>query len=117
MLVDIAEHRVAFQERRHCLVGARDLEARVDGVGEIPGVAEHVAGRHARGIRRGERRKKGMAVAQAHPLARERGHGRGGDIIDRAKAQAVGDKQHHIVRPRRRRLGEGGRHRTGQDCG
>ena len=115
MLVDIAEHRVALQKRRHRLVDAGDLEARVDRVGEVPGIAEHVAGRHDRSIRHGEGWKQRMAVAQTDALARERGHGGGGNVIDRTKAQAVGDEQHHIVRPRWRRLPQCGRRRACQD--
>ena len=57
-----------------------------------------------------------MAVAQAHALARDRRHGRRGGVVDHARAQAVGDEQHHIVRLRA--LREGGCPQGElQDCG
>ena len=115
MLVDVAEHRVVFQKRRERIAGARHLEAGVDRVGEVAGIAEHVAGRHARRVRRGEGRKQRVAVAQAHAFARDRRHGRRGRVVDHAKAQAVGNEQNDVVRLRRRRLGEsGGRERGRQ---
>jgi hypothetical protein len=115
MLVDVAEHHVVFQKRGERIAGARHLESSVDRVGEIAGVAEHVAGRQARGVRHGEGRKQRVAVAQAHPFAGDRRHGRRGRVVDHAGAQAVGDEQHDVVRLWC--LGESaGRERGRQQC-
>ena len=45
-----------------------------------------------------------MAVAQAHPLARESRHGGSGVVIHDAKAQSVSDEKNHVVLARSRRL-------------
>ena len=47
VLVDVAQDRVALQERRQAFAGARNFEAGVDGVGKVAGIAQHVPGRHA----------------------------------------------------------------------
>ncbi len=104
MLVDVTEDRIAFQERRQGLAGAGHLEAGIDRVGEIAGVAEHMPGRHDGRIRGSESRKQRMTVAQAHALAGNRRHGRSGAVVDRAETKPVGDVKNHIVRPRCRRL-------------
>ena len=47
MLVDVAEHDIVFQKRRRGAAGAGHRKAGIDGVGEIAGVTELMAGGHA----------------------------------------------------------------------
>jgi len=54
-----------------------------------------------------------MTVAQAHALPSYGRHCRGGVVVDHAKAQAIGDKQDNIVRPRRLHLCHGRRAEQG----
>ena len=50
--------------------------------------------------------KQCVAVAQAHPLARNGRHGRRGAVVHHAETQSVGHEQNDIVRWRRRCLRE-----------
>ena len=84
MLVDIAEHNVAFQERREAAAGARYLESRIDRVGKCAGVAQQVAGRHAGCIGHSKSWKQRMTVAQVHAVARDRRHSRSEMVVDHA---------------------------------
>ncbi len=107
MLIDVGEDWIALEKRRQAVAGARHFEAGIDGIGEIAGVAEHMPGGHRRRVRRGESRKQRVAVAQAYAVARDRSHGRGRGVVDHAGTQAVGDEQHHVMRPLGRRLRQG----------
>jgi hypothetical protein len=44
--VHLTEDCIIFEERRRAVGGAGDFETRVNRIGEITGVAQHVAGRH-----------------------------------------------------------------------
>ena len=57
MVVDVAEHRIVLQERRHRSMRGADWIAGIDGVAVDAGVAEIMAGRHPRGVRHGEGRE------------------------------------------------------------
>jgi hypothetical protein len=47
MLVDLPEHRIGFQERRHRAVRGLHRKAHIDGIAEVAGVAQIVAGRES----------------------------------------------------------------------
>ena len=57
VLVHLTENRIVFEERRLAMARAVNFETRVNRIGEIPGVAQHVAGRQPRGVRGGKGRK------------------------------------------------------------
>jgi hypothetical protein len=65
-------------------------ETRADGIGEIAGIAQHVAGRHGGRIGGGEDREQRMAIAEADPFTRNGRHGRCRAVIHYPKAQSVG---------------------------
>ena len=115
MLVHVAKHRVVFKEGRHAVARAGNGKASIDRIGEIAMVAGKMAGGEARGIGHGEGREDRMAVGEGHALAHQRGHGRGGLLIDDSGTQAVGDKQHDIMRPLLRGGGRGQGEHQDQD--
>jgi hypothetical protein len=57
MLIDVAQHRIVFDEGDDGVAGGRGGITGKDRVAEGPGIAQMVAGRHARRIGHGERRK------------------------------------------------------------
>jgi hypothetical protein len=115
--IDLAEDRVVLQERRHGAARGRHRERRIDGVAEIAGVAEKVAGRHRRCIGGGEGREYRMAVDEGDAFARQRRHVGRGRVVDGSRPQPVGDEDYDVMASG---LGSGGlgssglhRHRTG----
>ena len=115
MRIDLAEHRVVLEERRHRAAGSRHRPAGVDRVAEVAGVAEIVSGRHRRRVRGGEGREDRVAVGERHAFARQRRDVGRGLVVDRARPQAVGDEDHDVVRRGGRRGRRLGCRRTGQD--
>ena len=97
MLVDIAQHRIDFEERRDGAVGVRDGIAGVDRVAEVAGIAEVVAGRHRRGVGRGEGREQRVRVPEIDALVADLGHRRRGLRRHDPAAQAVRHEQDEIV--------------------
>jgi hypothetical protein len=57
MLIDIAEHGIAFEERGQAVTCPRHLETGVDYIAEIARVAEQMARRHAGRVSRRESRE------------------------------------------------------------
>ena len=98
VVVDVAQHRIVLEEGRAAAVGAGHREAGVDHVAEVAGVADMVAGRHARGVGRGEGREQRVRVGEAHAARHEGRHRGRGLVVHHAGAQAVGHEQHDIVR-------------------
>ncbi len=98
MRVDVAEHGVVFDERRHAARGMRGRKADIDRVGEHAGVAEEVAGRHARGIGHGEGREQRMRIGEIDALVAHRRHGGGALRRHREGAQAVRHEQDQVMR-------------------
>ena len=113
VLIDIAQHRIALQERGQAVARTWDLEAGVNVVAEIAGIAEQVPRRHAGCIRRGECREQRVGVGEPDAARQERGHRGRGSLIDHSGPQAVGDEQDNVAG-----AGLGGG-RSGQDphCG
>ena len=98
VIVDVAQDRVVLDEGRAAAAGARHRIAGIDGVAEHAGVAQVMAGRHARAVGHGEGREQRVRVGEAH-AARHQGVDCGrGLVVHHAGAQAVGHEQHDVVR-------------------
>src|SRR5664279_4381792 len=98
VLVDVEQHRVVLQERRHRAGGRADRIAGVDRVADVAGVAEIMAGRHGGGVGGGESGEQRMRVLEIDALVADRRHGRRALRRHHEGAQAVRHEQDHIVR-------------------
>jgi len=112
MLIDIGQDRIVLDEGHDGIAGGRRGITGIDRVAERSGIAEIVAGRHARGVGHGEGREQRMRVLEIDAPVAHLGHRRRGFGRDLQCAQSVGNEQDHIVR--RAVLGKrraGGQHR------
>ncbi len=96
MIVDVAEHRIVFDERRGAAGSRADRITGVDGVAEDAGVAEIVPGRHARRVRHGEGGEQRVRIGEVDALVTDRGHGRRGLRGDFQRPQAVRNEQNDV---------------------
>ena len=97
VLIDIAQHRIALQERRQAVARARHLEAHVNVVAEVAGIPKHVPRRHAGGVGRGECREQRMRIGEPDAARQKRCHRGRRMLVDHAWPQAVRHEQHDIV--------------------
>ena len=97
MLVDIGQYRIVLDEGDDGIAGGRGRITGIDRVAERSGIAEIVAGRHARSVGHGEGRKQRMRVLEIDALVADLGHCRRGFGRDLQCSQSVGNKQDHIV--------------------
>jgi hypothetical protein len=100
MRVDVAEHRIVFEERRHAAAGGRQRIAGEDGVAEGAGIAEIVTARHAGGIRHGEGREQRVRIGEIDAALAQRRHGRRGLGAHLQCAEPVRNEQDEIARLR-----------------
>jgi hypothetical protein len=97
MLVDIGQDRIVLDKGDDGIAGGPGRITGKDRVAERSGIAEIVAGRHARSVGHGERRKQRMRVLEIDALVADLGHCRRGFGRDLQCAQSVGNEQDHIV--------------------
>ncbi len=97
MLVDIAQHRVVFDEGDDGIAGRHRRIAGVDRIRERSGVAEIMPARHRRSVGHGEGRKQRMRILEVDALVADLGHRRRGLRVDDLAAQAIGDKEDEIA--------------------
>src|SRR5215471_14458226 len=97
MLVHIPEHRVALKKWREAVTGSRHRKARVDRVTKIAGVAEVMAGRHRRCVRRCKGREQRVAVLEIDPFVPDRGHRWRALFRYDQCSKAVWYKEHYVV--------------------
>ena len=100
MVVQLVEHAVVLDERRHAVVEALQREAAVKRVAEVAGVAEIMAGRHRGCVRGGECRHQRVRILEIGALVADRGHGRRQFGRDLAGTHPVGNEQDHVMRAR-----------------
>jgi hypothetical protein len=99
MLVGIADDRIGLQKWRDRAAGRSDGIPSVDRVGEVTGIAEVMAGRHRRGIGRGEGRKHRVRVLEIDAAIAHRRHGGRRFRADDPPAQSIGHEQDDVMRP------------------
>ena len=97
MIVDITEHRVAFDERRYGIARMLRRKAHIDRIAEHAGVAEEMAGRKARSVRHRKGWEQRMRIGKIHAFVPYRRHGRRRLRCHRQGAQAVRNKQDKIA--------------------
>jgi len=97
MLIDVGQYSVVLDEGHDGIAGGRGGITGIDRVAESSGIAEIVAGRHARGVGHGEGREQRMRVLEIDALVANLGHGRRGFGRDLQCAQPVGNEQDYIV--------------------
>ena len=98
MLIDIAQHRIVFDEGDDGIAGRRGRITSIDRVAESSGIAEIVPGRDRRSVRHGEGRKQRVRIFEIDALVADLGHGRCGFGRDLQRAQSVRDEQDQVVR-------------------
>ena len=98
-LVHLGQHRVVLQRRDGRAIGADHGHAGINGIAEIAGVADVMAGGDGAGIDRGDGGKQRMAVGEIHPFALQLEHVGHVARLDAAIAQPVGHEDDDVVRP------------------
>src|SRR5262249_25005366 len=98
MRVDVAQHRIALEERGDAVPGARHRKSCIDRVAEIAGVADLVPGRERRLMAGGEGGEHCVRIGETHAVLHQRRERRRVLLIDHTGPQAVCHEQDHVVR-------------------
>ncbi len=97
MLIDVAQHRIVFEERHDGIARGRGRKAGIDGVGEIAGIAEIVARGHRRSVGGGEGREHRVRILEIDALVADIGHGWCRLRRDDLPAQPVRHEQDQVM--------------------
>jgi hypothetical protein len=116
MLVDVAKHRIAFQERGKAVAGAWHGKSGIERVAESPGVADLVPRRHRRGIGHGEGREHRVRIREVHALLHQPRERRRRLLVDHPGPQPVGNEQDDVMRLLLSKARRGGRGHDDGNC-